>query len=328
VFFVDPPGRWAPRNLRATSLGLERVQPGLDVLRYVNMLPSGYLGSPLVRLNDWLNGRRLARGCKVVGDVLFWQFDPSRFVSIHAFPGARRILHVVDPYRWRTDLEIAASADLVVGTNPSNLERYSGLATRTLLVPHGISEEDRESDRDRVHELARTYGSYVLFVGTLNHHVDFELLARISVEFPRNRLVLVGPEQGRLTSRQKRVLESLARAPNVCRVGVVHAKRLRDYIRAAAVCIIPYREEGALRTPLKALHYIAQCRPVVSRPFPELEPLVGDLVFFATEHAAFLEQLRNALQRPQKGCPAPVLDYLARVTYPRLISRILGALES
>lgn len=327
VAFVDPPGPWRLRNLVSFSTRWREVQPGLEVVRYENNLPTVRLGSALARLNDWLNCAKLRAARGASPEVLFWQFDPARFERISFFPRHRRILHIVDKYYWSTDLRIARRADLVVVVSPTRLARYEGLARRTMVIPHGISAEDRTADPEQVRLLSERHGRFILLVGTLNHDVDFELLDEITCRFPDTAILIIGPADASLRADQRQTLARTCARANVQWLGPVHAQELRNYIQAASLCIIPYHARGDYRHPLKALHYLAQQKPVVSTRFPDLEAFDGGLVLLADDQAAFIEKCRRMLAGDFTPRSSEVDAYLHSVEYPRLIARIFDELE-
>jgi hypothetical protein len=327
VSFVDPPAPWRLRNLVSFSVRAREVEPGLEVVSYENNLPAFRLSSALARLNDCLNCAKLrvARGASQ--GVLFWQFDPARLERISFFPRHTRILHVVDKYEWSTDLRIAKRADLVVVVSPTRRARYEGLARRLMVIPHGVSPEDRAADPERVRLLRARHGRFILFIGTLNHHVDFELLEEIARCVPEATLLIIGPADAGLGVEQRQVMARTCERANVRWLGPIHAKELRDYIQAASLCIIPYRAEGNYRHPLKALHYLSQLKPLVSIRFPDLEAFPGGLVFFADSHDGFVRQCRRILDGDYLPRHAEVDAYLRTIEYPQLIAKILDSLD-
>ena len=108
----------------------------------------------------------------------------------------------------------------------------------------------------------------LLFVGNVWHGrqevVDVDLLLELARAEPRCSLVLLGSIPAAST-----VARRLSAAPNVFLLGPRSRQELAAYLRAADVCLIPYRRSPLTRgiSPLKMNEYLAAGRPVVSTDF-------------------------------------------------------------
>jgi glycosyltransferase involved in cell wall biosynthesis len=109
-------------------------------------------------------------------------------------------------------------------------------------------------------------------VGELDWRVDEALLDAIAVSRPDWHLVLVGPRREPWGRR-------LARLANVHWLGRIPSERVPSVIRHCDLTLIPYRltdwTEACL--PVKVFDYLAQGKPVVATPLPELG-LLRDVV--------------------------------------------------
>jgi glycosyltransferase involved in cell wall biosynthesis len=107
----------------------------------------------------------------------------------------------------------------------------------------------------------------LLVIGELDWRIDDELLGRLGREHPEWTLILVGP-------RRKNWGTPLQGLKNVKWFGRIPAERVRTVVRDCDVTLIPYRLTEWTRAclPVKLFEYLAEGKPVVATPLPELEP--------------------------------------------------------
>lgn len=329
VYFLNAPRYWSPRHWFSGRLDLRRVQPGLSVVEYDNPYPLRLMPARMLAMNDAANSRKLLPLAKRPY-TLWWKFDPFRFVQAPAFDRrtTRHIYHVTDPFEHIfSDALLARQADLVVTVLERDLERYAGYARNApLYVPHGISGAEFELEAALLAEY-EDYKDSILMVGTLNEDYSIALLEAVALAFPERQLVLVGPDRLK-TDASRAALAGLCSLPNVRFLGAQPATRLKYYIQASAVCIVPYRFgiEHQKGTPLKVLNYLAQNKPSVTSISTGLQAYLGKGVWYAGDQAAFLDELHAALQGERRVHSPEVRAELDRLLYPNLIQTILSRL--
>ncbi len=139
VVFLEPPADDGPRVLRL------REHPTLDRLRIASWRP-GFprrLRFHAYPLYSWLiarEARKIAR--QIGGPDLVWCFDFNLFPDLAAFGARESIFHPVDPLTSQRQVDIGASADLIISVSDRILASFTEarFGDRRLLVNHGLAE--------------------------------------------------------------------------------------------------------------------------------------------------------------------------------------------
>jgi glycosyltransferase involved in cell wall biosynthesis len=158
---------------------------------------------------------------------------------------------------------VVEGADLVLAASEILANRFP--ADKTRLVEHGVDIDlfggpaARPADLPSGKPIAGFYGS-------LSSWIDFDLIARSARLLPDWWFVLIGPARTDLAP--------LAGLPNVRLLGPRPHGALAGYVRHWDVSLLPFRDCPQIRAcnPLKLREYMAAGRPIVSTPFPALEP--------------------------------------------------------
>lgn len=328
VFFISPPDGWRLRDLFKNELKVEQVNPGLSTVRYSNMLPLRVLPKTLAQ---WVQQRTATRLSRLLahGSNVLWCFYPEALAlqkSLHA-PGTQLLYHVVDPYQtFPEDVPMAKAADLIVAVNPWFEQHYEQWNPHTILVPHGVRAEDREHDPQAAAAFRQRWAPYVILAGGLNEHVNYSLLSALADALPQVKLVLAGQ---RTTVATREQAAFWARS-NVVHAGIAAPGQLRDMIAGAFAGLVAYRfgpntgKPG--RTPLKAVSYLAQSKPVVSTIDCHIPELDGISIFRAHDQEEFIDTVKGMLNGTIPIQPGPGQRYLDSVSYTQLTRRILGAM--
>ena len=334
VFFVSPPTRWRIGDLLSFGVKVHEVPEGVKVVEYRHNLP-------LSLLPPWLADRvaatiaRKLRKLTAVRNPVHWCFHPTQVVDqwIAQAPGGRVIYHVVDPYHdLRHERAFARACDLIVAVNTWYVERYEQLNPNCLLVPHGVSIQDRRHDDALVAAARERWGRYAILAASFGRSVNYALLARVASRYKDLRLILAG-QIFPLDNEAQALRESLLALPNVVYVGVKHPDELRNLICAAELGLIAYDVEPTLetptnagRTPLKVLTYLAQLRPVVSTSNSYVPTLEARGHFKAESEDHFVQLVGDVLNGSVAVERIAVDRYLDSVEYGTLIAGILGHL--
>ena len=320
VFFVNSPKKWQIRNLVHSDFVLKQEQESLWSVSYQNRLPVRVFPSLMLWLNDFMNSRLLERKLKLSDEVLWWQFDPFRFVRVSLKRTVKRIYHVTDEFKMhQTDLPIARRSDLIVGTSRPHYEYYlSYFPRKTIHIPHGVSAKQlalSEYEKD---------GSKILLVGTMNEDYDLALLSSLANENPERILEIIGPLNFE-SEEQKFKFKELRQMSNVNYVGPIPQGDLITYIKEAKVCISVY-QFGLSRvlSSLKILNYLAAGKPVVTSVAQGFEELEGKGVFFAANQKDFISKVDQILEGSLKVNFEALDSFLTTRSYQRLIKTILA----
>jgi hypothetical protein len=330
VYFISVPDRWRWRDLFSFKIKVREVADGLHVVEYRNNLPIRLLPAWLAALVFHLNALKLLR--LVPGEnALFWCFHPTRMLDgpLLRKRGSKIIYHVVDPYQnLPNDDRFARRADLVVGINPWYVDYYQRRNPNCLLIPHGVRRMDR-SQEARPWTDERVHGDYAVMAAGINHYTNYPLLIDVATAFPKLHLVIVG-QLFHVDEHIEEIRQRLFAMPNVSFIGVKHPDELRTIIHGAKVGLVTYDFEptrsvpvSGVRTPLKAITYLAQNCPVVSTLNSYVPTLEGQGCFKAENATHFVQLIGEVLDGTRKVNKVVVERYLDEVDYDRLIDRVL-----
>jgi glycosyltransferase involved in cell wall biosynthesis len=132
------------------------------------------------------------------------------------------------------------------------------------------------------------------YLGAIGEWFDFSLLESILKTYPKVNVVLVGWA----FNKQRLRIDKLCRAfPNLHFLGRRSYEDLPRYVKAFAVCIIPFRLYKLTEAinPTKVYEYMAAGKPVISTALPELNRW-KELIYIANNSAEFLDFIETALK--------------------------------
>lgn len=327
VYFVNPATKWQFGNIFRKRVEQESTPEGLTILTYKNQFPQFILPRLFTRLNDRLNSKKLDRVASLQNErTIIWNFDPYRFLQRGKLKGHKRIYHAVDPYYflWQDRIQ-ASGADLIISTNPAYHAHYqtSFPDTHSICIPHGISEDEFEVDNARVAQIREECGNFVVLIGSITKDLNTDLL--LETAEADCRIVIVGAEHISTDSWAQ-----VKQHKNVHYLGVAHAKQVKHYIAASKSGLIGYHFKPEVdknsRTPLKAIHYLAQRKPVITSfriTIPELE---NEGIYFSSSTETFILNVQKALEGKLAFNSDRNDEYMEKHKYPKLINRILSEL--
>jgi glycosyltransferase involved in cell wall biosynthesis len=170
-------------------------------------------------------------------------------------------------------------------------ERFRGAAGGTHWLPFGCDLRPTPDEAG----VPKSIGyPRLTVVGELDWRVDEALLEAIAVSRPEWNLVLVGPRREPWGRR-------LERLGNVHWLGRIPSERIPSIVRDCDLTLIPYRltEWTAACLPVKVFEYLAQGKPVVATPLPELALLRDVVTVVSPSH--FETAIAWALRRTGGG---------------------------
>lgn len=331
VYFIDPPRKWPP-PFRNFFNNFRKVNDRLFIIPYLNVLPSLNGFRTMTRINDFINFLRLKSIIKKnAGEqVVIWRFDTLRMIHSCPFDFDGAIYHIVDDYRGKSSNKyLLRNADLVITTSPRNKEYFSKLHKNVHLIPQAISDDEFLYDAAETSKIKNQFGDFILFTGTLSDANNYELILQLIHHFPQNNFLFIGPEM--LSAANKELFTKIIACKNAHYLGIRDGKSLKNYIHAAAVCIIPYhfakKNQGDIRSPLKALHYLSQFKPVISSIDCEIEELENKAIYLAENSEAFIRWMEVCLQNKNPYDREAVKKYLENARYKKFIDKILELLS-
>ncbi len=144
-------------------------------------------------------------------------------------------------------------------------------------VPHGtptpfLAHEPLERPAQAPLDLAKLPRPYLGYVGSLEDRVDWELLSRLSREFPQASIVVVGRVGEPVAEPWWEECSRFLSLPNVHALGWRPQEEIARYYQAFDVCLIPYRVDHPFNrvcNPTKIMDAMGSGRPIVATALPE-----------------------------------------------------------
>lgn len=326
VFFVDPTSRWKLTNLFNSGVSIKKVSETLYVLSYRNFLPA--INLPVFRFNNFIVSRRIKerlRREKATSSIL-WTFDPMRLYDPAALGASYSIFHCVDKYfqGHMGERLLYSRINTVLCVSRSFLDDYRSFTDSVHYIPHGISSEDFNYG-DRPADLPP--GDYGLYVGTIDHRLDFDLIEKMVLRFSEMPFVFVGRNNIPAGNAAARLFRDNAYG-NVYAIGTRHFKQLKHYIAHAAFCIAPMNRtvEGNDISHHKIFQYMALGKPVFSGIFSEYTSF-SDLLYMDNDQENLIDRMEAFLKHGEDdSLPSKRSAYVRQFTFEELLKKIEQAI--
>jgi glycosyltransferase involved in cell wall biosynthesis len=150
-------------------------------------------------------------------------------------------------------------------------------ADRVHHVPHGtptpfMSQKPLTHPAQAPADLARLPRPYLGYVGSLEDRIDWELMDKLSTDFPDASIVVVGHVRSALGSSWWEACARFLSRPNVHALGWRPQQEIARYYQAFDVCLIPYRLDHQFNracNPTKIMDAMGSGRPIVATALPE-----------------------------------------------------------
>ncbi|BET66024.1 hypothetical protein ASA1KI_09420 [Opitutales bacterium ASA1] len=204
------------------------------------------------------------------------------------------------PYTVQAIEHALACADLVTANGLSVASAFREATDKSIhVLANGVDPDflARLEAAEREFERIARNGSKrrILFAGTIDMRLQFELLTEAMRAFPEVEFCFLGRTS--ILSWMRRRWDALRTSPNFTHLEAVPYETLPSEMVQADAFILPYGAHGGDRMfPSKLLEYVAAARPVlVSRSYEELEGLGGVLRTYADSASlrAHLDELKR-----------------------------------
>ena len=144
-------------------------------------------------------------------------------------------------------------------------------------VPHGaptpfLAGKPLTRPAEAPSELAHLPRPYLGYVGSLEDRVDWQLLDKLSTEFPEASIVVVGRVRDAVAEPWWDACSRFLSRTNVHAVGWRPQDEIARYYQAFDVCLIPYRVDHPFNracNPTKIMDAMGSGRPIVATALPE-----------------------------------------------------------
>jgi len=165
--------------------------------------------------------------------------------------------------------------------------------TKTRLLTHGVDYQLFTADTARADDLPDNGKPTAGFYGSLSEWLDLNLLIPTIAAMPHWNFVFIGKADIDISR-----LESFE---NVYLLGMRPHNRLPAYSQHWDVSLLPFVDNAQIRAcnPLKLSEYLAAGTPIVSTPFPALQPFQSmvSVVRSVDDMIAAIENSRLPAQR-------------------------------
>lgn len=190
----------------------------------------------------------------------------------------------------RYEKRIAQAVDLnlaVSTTLRDKLKQYSS-EVEVFLPGHEMQVPEHVS-------LAESSDSMkAIYMGYVNHRINFEWIERLLNSRPSLSIEFVGPIQA------KGAVDKLKAYPNFMHTDSMEGEALRSKLESANVLLMPFIEQNPtvqnMTAPNKLFQYLAAGRPIVSCRIPHLMELPAGCIYFGTDYTEFSNQIERAIQ--------------------------------
>jgi glycosyltransferase involved in cell wall biosynthesis len=199
------------------------------------------------------------------------------------------------------------AADVTVCVSRLRSEELRALvpeaAGRIHHIPHGtptsfIARAPLERPAPPPEDLARLPRPVLGYVGSLEDRVDWELMDRISREFPAASIVVVGRVRSHVAEPWWEACARFLSRPNVHAVGWRPQSELAAYYQTFDVSLIPYRIDHPFNracNPTKIMDAMGSGRPIVAAAIPECK-LHAERFHVVDDAEAFVGAIREILE--------------------------------
>ncbi len=292
------------RKLKSTLRGLRKDPSGMWVLSPL-FIPR--FTPRVVRINGWLLRTQvgLVRRFLRMKRASTWITVPTAAPAVVDQRWERIVFNRSDEFSSFPEVDhdliaglerqLLAASDSVIYVNHELQDKERDAVRQSVFLGHGVDYDhfadaaDRRSDDLRPARLADLPTPLIGFYGALDDFtVDLDLFVAVARAFPEATVVVIGP--------QAMDIDKMLAEPNVAYLGAIPYVELPEYAAWFDVGLMPWLQNDWIRrcNPIKLKEYLAIGFPVVSTPFPELEPY-REVVRSAAGAEAFVAAVHEAL---------------------------------
>lgn len=332
VIFLGPPEKWSAASMFRFGYRPEKYNERLVKVRYLNVLPLAF-GIISVYINDLINELALGRSIRkngILPNMVMWRFDPFRSMFIFGSKRrARQIFHVIDPIAGcDLDVPLSKRAELVIITSPKFIDHYRALNANVVQLSQGVDLDFYRSPANRIAEHTGVSTNSVLLLGSFTDDIDYIFLKKLAAYIPAN-LVLIGPK--RFSSQQKEAqFMELASTEKVHWLGPMEPARFRPHLEVCRAGIICYDNDinvkNKLRSPLKAIGYLAAGKCIISNIDCEIPSLLNKAIYMVQDENGYFSMIDRCYAGRLTFDTHAVTGYLESIDYNNLLSVVFDRL--
>lgn len=119
---------------------------------------------------------------------------------------------------------------------------------------------------------------HIVYIGTVAHWIDFDLIVKTLNQFPSIRVVLIGPTDTSCPLHERLII-----------AGKIEHASVATAMQSADALFMPFQVTDLIRAvnPVKAYEYIASGKPVILSDYEETLPFQSYAYLYANEQAFF-----------------------------------------
>jgi teichuronic acid biosynthesis glycosyltransferase TuaH len=309
------------------------VQPGnpmeifiLPVLLSLHFLPEGRLYRFMLGVNEFFIRWKIRNILKKRGisDFIFINSFNFHYPGVAAKLRPRlTVYQCLDPiiglfdqrHGLVSESKLVNDSDLIVCSSQQLYHEKKARNPATYFVPNAADiNHSRQATNPSLHLsplLAGIPEPIIGYLGSVDHRMDFALLAFLAAQHADKNFVLIGPVFATLSA-------SLRNTPNIHFPGKIHYADLPSVLKGFSVCMIPFvkDEHSATVFPLKLFEYLGAGKPVVISDFnPDLRDFTRDSVAICATPTAFSEAIQEALTTDSEQLRAERIQIASRNTW-------------
>ncbi len=168
----------------------------------------------------------------------------------------------------------------------------------------------------------------ILYIGSIDSRLDYDILTEIALKFPNHPLLMVG----RVVHDEpyvKDLTEKLKAIPNVIFTGAKTPEELGAYLAGSAIGIIPFvkNDQTAAIYPMKINEYLAAGLAVVSTDFADLSTFKG-LIDIARSKEDFVSSIADYFENDNRGFQTKRVSIARENSWEKRAAQFSTILES
>lgn len=271
---------------------------------------------PVRKLAAHLLSKQICTQTRIDTDTLIWTSLPTAIDTILSLPSKGVIYYAGDDFAALTGVDhqtviarerlLLKKADLVIAASLpiyNLLVQRSGCNKKIRLLPHGVNCKEFTTPAPRAPDLPNDGQPIAGFYGSISSWLDQQLLSEVMARLPNWHFVFIGNIETDITR--------LKRMANFTWLGSKPHNQLACYSQHWTASLLPFVDNQQIRAcnPLKLQEYILVGKPIVSTPFPALQPYKA-----AVSQVCSADQMVLALKQAQDSGPHtnPALTALQR----------------
>ncbi|MBL7995469.1 glycosyltransferase [bacterium] len=190
-----------------------------------------------------------------------------------------------------SDISIAVSEKLL-----EDIRKYH--VTASYVIGNGVDYDlfANPEKKEQPADIVSIPGPIVFYAGVLSDWFDFDLVEKIVNEIPDVAVVMVGPS---ISPHVRSDVERLSKISRIHFLGTKPHSELPAYIRAAHVCMIPFKRTPLIErfSPNKMYEYLAAGRSVVTMDYTEEIRRLRSEIYVAGNKEEFVGMVRQSLKQ-------------------------------